>query len=45
MKSKRKTINLNGEVYNKLCIYCKKKGLKIVWVVEKLINEYVNKNL
>lgn len=45
MKSKRKVINVNEETYNKLKSYCEKNGLKIVWVIEKLINEYVEKKL
>ena len=42
---KRNVVNINEDVYNKLKDYCKKNGLKIVWVIEKLINEYVDKNL
>lgn len=45
MKSKRKVINVNEETYIKLKSYCAKNGLKIVWVIEKLINEYVEKKL
>lgn len=45
MKSKRKVINVNEETYYKLKSYCEKNGLKIVWVIEKLINEYVEKKL
>lgn len=45
MKSKRKVINVNEETYTKLKSYCEKNGLKIVWVIEKLINEYVEKKL
>jgi len=43
MKSKRKVINVNEETYNKLKNHCIKNGLKIVWVIDKLINEYLNK--
>ena len=45
MKPKRKVVNVNGDTYNKLKSYCKKNGLKIVWVIEKLINEYVDPKL
>lgn len=45
MKTKRKVINVNEETYNKLKIYCMKNGLKIVWVIDKLINEYVETKL
>jgi len=44
MKSKRNVVNINEAVYNKLKDYCKKNGLKIVWVIEKLITEFTNKN-
>ena len=40
MKSKRKVINVSEETYNKLKAYCNKNGLKINWIVEKLINEF-----
>lgn len=43
MKSKRKVINVNEETYTKLKSYCAKNGLKIVWVIEKLINEYLKR--
>ena len=45
MKTKRNVINVNKETYNKLKGYCKNNGLKIVWVIDKLINEYVEKKL
>lgn len=46
MKAKRKVINVNEETYNKLKIYCEKNGLKIVWVIDKLINKYIkNENI
>ena len=44
MKSKRNVVNINEAAHNKLKDYCKKNGLKIVWVIEKLITEFTNKN-
>ena len=38
---KRNVININKDVYDKLKIHCKDNGLKIVWVVEKLIKKYL----
>lgn len=45
MKPKRNVVNINNIVYNKLKDYCKKNGLKISWVLEKLINEFTEKKL
>ena len=42
MQEDRKTVNINEEVYELLKDYCDKNGLKIRWLLEKIIREYIN---
>ena len=44
MQEDRKTVNINEEVYELLKDYCDKNGLKIRWLLEKIIREYVNEH-
>ena len=40
----RKTVSVTGDVYKSLKEYCDKNGLKIRWLLEKIIIEYINEN-
>jgi hypothetical protein len=40
----RKTVSVTGDVYKSLKEHCDKNGLKIRWVLEKIITEYINEN-
>jgi predicted DNA-binding protein len=42
MEEQRKTVNLDAETYNHLKDYCDKNGLKIRWLLKKIIEEYIN---
>lgn len=44
MNKKRKTVNITDNVYKSLKEYCDKNGLKIRWLLEKIIIEYINEN-
>lgn len=44
MNKKRKTVNITNEVYTSLKEYCDKNGLKIRWLLEKIITKYINEN-
>ena len=40
----RKTVSVTRDVYKSLKEYCDKNGLKIRWLLEKIITEYINEN-
>ena len=42
--NKKKVVNIDENVYNTLKTYCVEKGIKIKWLVEKLINDYIKEN-
>ncbi len=44
MNKKRRTVNIPDEIYKSLKEYCDKNGLKIRWLLEKIITEYINEN-
>ena len=44
MNKNRKTVNVNADVYKQLKNYCDKHGLKIRWLLEKVIKDYINEN-
>jgi hypothetical protein len=37
----RKTVSVTKDVYKSLKEYCDKNGLKIRWLLEKIITEYI----
>ena len=39
----RKTISVTEDAYKSLKDYCDKNGLKIRWLLEKIIMEYIKK--
>lgn len=39
----RKTVSITKNVYKSLKEYCDKNGLKIRWLLEKIITEYIKK--
>jgi len=43
-KYTKKTIGLTIETYDKIKSYCKKNGLKITWLTEAVLLNYINKN-
>jgi hypothetical protein len=44
MKEQRKTVNLDKKTYKLLKDYCDKNGLKIRWLLTKIIEEYVKEH-
>jgi len=40
----RKTVSITKDVYKSLKDYCNKNGLKIRWLLEKIITKYINEN-
>ena len=44
MNHNLKTINLPEPIFNQLKQYCEKNGLKIGWLTEKIISEYIKQN-
>lgn len=43
-KDIKKTIGLTIETYDKIKSYCKKNGLKITWLTETVLLNYINEN-
>jgi hypothetical protein len=43
-KKLKKTITISHEIYDKIKSYCKKNGLKITWLTETVLLNYVNEN-
>jgi hypothetical protein len=39
----KKTITINEEPFNLIKNYCEKNGLKISWLVEKILIQYIDK--
>ncbi len=37
----RKTVSVTEDVYKSLKEYCDKNGLKVRWLLEKIITEYI----
>lgn len=44
MNEQRKTVNIDNETYNMLKKYCDANGLKIRWLLDKIIKEYINEH-
>ena len=40
----KKTIKISPEAYDKIRSYCKKNGLKITWLTETVLLNYINEN-
>jgi hypothetical protein len=38
----KRTITLNNESYQQIKEYCQKNGLKISWLTEKVLLDYIN---
>jgi hypothetical protein len=43
-KDMKKTIGITIETYDKIRSYCKKNGLKITWLTETILLNYINEN-
>jgi hypothetical protein len=42
-KQQKKTITLNSSTYDKIKSYCIKNGLKIGWLTEQILLNYISK--
>lgn len=40
----RRTVNINDKTYKSLKTYCDNNGLKIKWLLEKIIMKYIDEN-